>query len=61
MGKKYGHLDEQERALIETPLTLGLRPSAIAEGPAVCITQFNLSSPEIGGEFYIQGFREFSI
>lgn len=30
MSKKYQHLDEQERALIETQLTLGLRPSAIA-------------------------------
>jgi transposase, IS30 family len=30
MGKQYRHLDEQERALIETQLRLGLKPSAIA-------------------------------
>jgi IS30 family transposase len=30
MGRMYRHLDEQERALIETQLTLGMRPSAIA-------------------------------
>jgi IS30 family transposase len=32
MSKSYRHLDTQERALIETQLTLGMRPAAIAAG-----------------------------
>lgn len=32
MAKSYNHLDMQERALIEAQLTLGVRPSAIADG-----------------------------
>jgi len=32
MGKNYGHLDLQERVVIETQLTLGLKPGAIADG-----------------------------
>src|ERR1035437_195348 len=32
MPKSYSHLDSQERALIETQLTLGMRPAAIAGG-----------------------------
>jgi IS30 family transposase len=32
MEKTYTHLDVQERALIETQLTLGMRPTAIAAG-----------------------------
>ena len=32
MAKIYSHLDVQERALIETQLTLGMRPTAIAAG-----------------------------
>jgi IS30 family transposase len=32
MPKSYSHLDSQERALIETQLTLGMRPAAIAAG-----------------------------
>ena len=30
MAKIYSHLDVQERALIETQLTLGMKPAAIA-------------------------------
>jgi IS30 family transposase len=32
MAKRYGHLDVQERALIETQLMLGMSPAAIAAG-----------------------------
>jgi IS30 family transposase len=32
MAKSYGHLDQQERALIETQLRFGMRPAAIAVG-----------------------------
>jgi IS30 family transposase len=32
MPRSYSHLDSQERALIETQLTLGMRPAAIAAG-----------------------------
>src|SRR5664280_519615 len=32
MAKSYGHLDVQERALIETQLMLGMSPAAIAAG-----------------------------
>jgi IS30 family transposase len=32
MPRSYSHLDSQERTLIETQLTLGMRPAAIAAG-----------------------------
>ena len=32
MPRSYSHLNLQERALIETQLTLGMRPAAIAAG-----------------------------
>ena len=32
MPRSYSHLNSQERALIETQLTFGMRPAAIAAG-----------------------------
>ena len=32
MAKSYGHLDQQERAFIETQLRFGMRPAVIAVG-----------------------------
>ena len=36
MPKSYRHLDFQERTLIETQLTLGIKPAVIAAGFAAC-------------------------